>query len=127
MYGDALAELEKSSALSSEGPQEMAIRAHIYGRMGRNREARALLSQVVSRGDTPGYFIAMGYVGLGETDAAFTWLDKTVQERWGPFNELNAEPLFDRLRSDARFPQLLSQIGLPGYSRVARLAGNRIE
>jgi hypothetical protein len=99
------------------------MRAHIYGRMGRTMEARALLSKVVSRNDTPGYFIAMGYAGLGDRDAAFTWLDKTVQERWGPFNELNADPLFDALRDDARFPSLLSQIGLPGYGRAPHPRG----
>lgn len=123
MYDNALGELEKSAAVSGEGSEEMAMRAHIYGRMGRTMEARALLSKVVSRNDTPGYFIAMGYAGLGDRDAAFTWLDKTVQERWGPFNELNADPLFDALRDDARFPSLLSQIGLPGYGRAPHPRG----
>jgi len=121
MYDEALKELGKSTESSAEGTQEMALRAHIYGRMGRTDEARALLSRVLARGDTPGYFIAMGYVGLGEKDVAFRWLDKTVAERWGPFNELNAEPLFDGLRGDDRFSHLLSQIGLPGYSRADRV------
>jgi hypothetical protein len=57
---------------------------------------------------------------LGDTNSAFEWLDKTLQQRWGPFNEVNAEPLFDALRSDSRFPSLLRRIGLPGnYGLVA--------
>jgi TolB-like protein/DNA-binding winged helix-turn-helix (wHTH) protein len=119
-YSEALAELEKAVALSGEGPQENAVLAFIYGRTGRTTEARALVSQLVARGDTPGYYVALANVGLGDTNSAFEWLDKTLQQRWGPFNEVNAEPLFDALRSDSRFPSLLRRIGLPGnYGLVA--------
>jgi hypothetical protein len=52
-------------------------------------------------------------VGLGENDNAFNWLDKTLQERAGPFNELNADPMFDRLRTDPRFAALVRRMGLP--------------
>lgn len=113
MYAEAVAEMQKGLALSGAGPSEMAILAHIYGRMGRTQEARALLSQVLSRGDAPAYYIALAYVGLGENDNAFKWLDKTLQERAGPFNELNADPMFDGLRGDPRFSLLLRRMGLP--------------
>jgi hypothetical protein len=52
-------------------------------------------------------------VGVGDEDNAFKWLDKTLQERWGPFNELNADPMFDPLRGDPRFSVLLRRMGLP--------------
>jgi TolB-like protein/DNA-binding winged helix-turn-helix (wHTH) protein/Tfp pilus assembly protein PilF len=113
MYPQAVAELEKSRSQSGSGPWDMALQAHIYGRTGRTREARALLSQVLSRGDVPGHFVAIAYAGLGEKDAAFRWLDKTLEDRWGPFNELNADPLFDSLRTDPRFSALLRQMRLP--------------
>jgi TolB-like protein/DNA-binding winged helix-turn-helix (wHTH) protein/Tfp pilus assembly protein PilF len=112
LYGEAIDELQKAVALSGAGSQELAYFAHIYGRMGRTQEARALLSQVLSRGDVPGYFIALAYTGLGEKDNAFTWLDKSLDDRWGPFNELNADPMFDALRSDPRFSRLLRRMGL---------------
>jgi Tfp pilus assembly protein PilF len=113
MYGEAEAEVKKSLALSGAGPSESAILAHIYGRMGRTKEARALLSELLSREDSPPYFIALAYVGLGEKDDAFKWLDKALEERSGSFNELNAEPMFDRLRPDPRFAALLRRMGLP--------------
>ena len=113
MYPQAVAELEKSRSMSGSGPWDMALQAHIYGRTGRTLEARALLSQVLSRGDAPGHFVAIAYAGLGEKDAAFRWLDKTLEDRWGPFNELNADPLFDSLRADPRFSALLRQMRLP--------------
>jgi pentatricopeptide repeat protein len=114
LYREAVAELEKSLALSGAGPSEMAILAHIYGRMGRTEEARALLSEILSRGDAPPYYVALAYVGLGENDNAFKWLDTTLEARSGPFNELNADPMFDRLRPDPRFAALLRRMGLPG-------------
>jgi TolB-like protein/DNA-binding winged helix-turn-helix (wHTH) protein/Tfp pilus assembly protein PilF len=120
MYTEALAQLQKAVELSGEGTQEKALLAHIYGRMGRTGDARALLSELMRRGDAPGYDMAIAFAGIGDHDHAFSSLDKTLQQRWGPFNELNAEPLFDALRSDARFPSLLRRIRLPGYyGRVA--------
>jgi TolB-like protein/DNA-binding winged helix-turn-helix (wHTH) protein/Tfp pilus assembly protein PilF len=113
MYPEAVAELQKGLALSGAGSWEAATLVHIYGRMGRTEEARALLSEVLSRGDASPYDVALAYVGLGENDHAFTWLDKAVQARSGSFNELNADPMFDRLRPDPRFAALLRRMGLP--------------
>jgi hypothetical protein len=72
---------------------------------------------VLSRTDPPSYYIALAYVGLGDNDNAFRWLDKTLEERAGPFNELNADPMFDPLRADPRFPTLLRRMGLPDSRR----------
>ncbi len=120
MYREAVAELQKGLALSGSGSWEMAIMAHIYGRMGRTAEARSLLSEVLSRGDAAPYYIALAYVGLGENDNAFKWLDKALHERSGPFNELNADPMFDRLRPDPRFSALLRRMSLPTSPPIVR-------
>jgi TolB-like protein/DNA-binding winged helix-turn-helix (wHTH) protein/Tfp pilus assembly protein PilF len=113
MYREAIAELEKGRSSSADAPWDSAILVHIYGRMGRAAEARELLSQLLSRKDVPAYYVALAYVGVGQNNDAFEWLEKSLQERWGPFNELNAEPLFDSLRGDPRFAALLRRMGLP--------------
>lgn len=113
MYREAIDEMDKSRSLNGAGPWETAMLAYARAGMGQTSEARTLLSQVLSRGDAPAYFVALAYAGLGEKDDAFQWLEKSIQEQWGPFNELNAEPLFDPLRADPRFPVLLRRIGLP--------------
>jgi TolB-like protein/DNA-binding winged helix-turn-helix (wHTH) protein/Tfp pilus assembly protein PilF len=113
MYPEAVAELQKGLALSEGGPSATAILAHIYGRMGRAPEARSLLSQVLPHASTTAYYIAIAYLGLGDTDRAFEWLDRSVTERIGPFNELNADPIFDPLRTDPRFAALLRQMRFP--------------
>jgi TolB-like protein/DNA-binding winged helix-turn-helix (wHTH) protein/Tfp pilus assembly protein PilF len=122
MYPEAVAELQKGLALSDAGPSEAGMLAHIYGRMGRTDEARALLSELLSRGEAPPYYIALAYVGLGDNDNAFRWLERTLQQRSGPFNELNADSMFDPLRRDPRFVPLLRRIGLPTTSPTDRLS-----
>jgi len=112
MYREALAEVEKSSSLSPAGPWQLAILAHIQAGMGQKQRARTLVSELLAREDAPAYFVALAYAGLGEKEDAFRWLDKSIQEQWGPFNELNAEPLFDSLRRDPRFPMLVRRMGL---------------
>jgi tetratricopeptide (TPR) repeat protein len=113
MYPEAVAELEKSIALSDTGSREAALMAHIYGRMGRLREAQALVAKVLPEGDQAAYDIALAYVGMGDTDAAFKWLARSVDTRMGSFNELNADPVFDALRADPRFTALLRRMHFP--------------
>jgi len=113
MYPEAIAELQKSLALAGAGTWERAMLAHSYGRMGRTEDARALLADVVSGRDASPYYVALAYAGMGDKDAAFTWLDKALRDRAGPFNELNADPLFDPLRGDPRFLPLLRRMGVP--------------
>jgi Tfp pilus assembly protein PilF len=113
MYPQALAELQRAGDASAMGSWETALLAYIHGRTGRTPDARALVSQLVSRPDAPPYFVALAYAGLGDNDNAFHWLEKALQERSGPFNELNADPLFDPLRADPRFSALVRRMGLP--------------
>ena len=57
--------------------------------------------------------IALIHLGLGEIDEAFEWLRKGIEERsfWTVF--LKMDPVYDEIRSDPRFTDLL---------RAARLA-----
>ena len=55
--------------------------------------------------------MAMIYGGLGESDQAFAWLNKAYDDRDALLVFLQVEPVFDGLRSDARFDQLLQRVG----------------
>jgi hypothetical protein len=52
------------------------------------------------------------YSGLDEKDQAFAWLEKAYQERAERLVFLKVEPMYDSLRSDPRFVNLLPRIGL---------------
>ena len=58
------------------------------------------------------YLIAIVYVGLGDKDQAFAWLDKAFQDRSSLLLWLKVEPQFDSLRDDPRFQDLLRRVGL---------------
>ena len=59
------------------------------------------------------YKIAAIYAGLGETDQAIEWLEKAYEERSILLLYLNIETLWDPLRSDPRFKNLLRRMNFP--------------
>jgi hypothetical protein len=55
--------------------------------------------------------VASVYVGLGDLEQAFQWLEKACERR-EYLVLLKVGPGFDPLRSDPRFDQLLRKVGL---------------
>jgi TolB-like protein/DNA-binding winged helix-turn-helix (wHTH) protein/Tfp pilus assembly protein PilF len=114
MYAEAVAELQKAVELSGDSPTCIANLARAYVSSGKRSEAVKLLDVLKKRSST-GYSnspeIAMVYASLGDTDQAMNWLQKGFEERFNPGVLLR--PGFDPLRSDPRFQNLLSRIGLP--------------
>ena len=58
------------------------------------------------------YGIAGIYAELGDRDHAFEWLNTAYQEHDGTLGGLPTDFLFDSLRSDPRYAELLRKIGL---------------
>lgn len=56
--------------------------------------------------------VAGAYSLIGEKDRAFEWLEKAFEERMGFLVYLKVEPIFDSLRPDPRFADLLGRVGL---------------
>jgi hypothetical protein len=54
-----------------------------------------------------------GSCGLGENDQALNWLEKAYEERFNRLAYLRRKPVWDPLRSDPRFVDLLRRINLP--------------
>jgi DNA-binding SARP family transcriptional activator/TolB-like protein len=48
----------------------------------------------------------------GDRAAAFGWLSKALQERSAPLVYLKVDPVYDRIREDPRFKELLLKVGL---------------
>ena len=60
-----------------------------------------------------GWYIFSGlYALLGDNDSALEWLEKAYEERHLQLNRIGISPLFDPLRSDPRFKELLKKVGL---------------
>jgi hypothetical protein len=64
----------------------------------------------------PAWLRAKIYAGLGEKDKAFVWLEKAYEERssttGGRFVPIKMDPIYDPLRSDPRFADLLRRMNL---------------
>ena len=53
------------------------------------------------------------YAGLGDKERAFEWLEKGYVGRSDHLTQLKTEPMFDSLRSEPRFGDLMRRVGLP--------------
>ncbi len=112
---DAIAELERAVKSSGGGTIYRALLAHAYAQAGERTKALSILHELKAlskqRYVSP-LDIAVIYTGLGDRNSAFQWLEKAYQERTMRIQEL-PDPLFDSLRSDPRFADLMQGIGLP--------------
>ena len=112
-FPDALAELEKSRPLyNSWACSELA---YIYGRTGQPAQAALALARMeqINRGQPvdPVVFVEP-YIGMDKKDEAFLWLNKAYAQHSNALTGLKVDPLYDPLRSDPRFQDLLRRVGL---------------
>jgi len=80
-FPEAIEAAKKAIANSRENPGPRDQLAHALALSGREREARAILEDLRSlstRRYIPAYWFAVVEAGLGEKDAAFTWLEKSL-------------------------------------------------
>jgi tetratricopeptide (TPR) repeat protein len=113
----AIAQFSKAAAISSDGrrPVMEAALGHAYAVAGKRAEAQRLLDgskRDSQRQFVSPYGVALIYVGLGDKEQAFAWLNRAYDERDNWLNYLKVEPRLDPLRSDARFTDLLGRVGL---------------
>ena len=59
------------------------------------------------------YTVAILYAALGDKDAAFEWLTKSVDARTVEAVFLGVDPQLNILRSDPRFAVLRRKLGFP--------------
>ena len=61
----------------------------------------------------PSVLVAEACVRVGDKECAFEWLERGFQERDDLMIDLKVEPVFDGLRSDPRFQDLIRRVGIP--------------
>lgn len=113
-YDEAIQSFRRAKELSGDYPLSLAALSYSLAVAGRRGEALELLSKVgqISRERyVPALYFALIYMGLGDRDQAFHWIDNAFEERSGYLLYLNVDPKVDSLRSDPRFKQILKKIG----------------
>jgi tetratricopeptide (TPR) repeat protein len=115
MYDEAIAAHRKVLELSDEHPFSLAGLSATYAAAGRREEAQSLLDRLLEiskQRHVLTFGLAIIYASLNNVDEAFRWLEIAYEERSGHLADLNIEPFFDHLRTDPRFTDLLSRLGL---------------
>ena len=83
---------------------------YAYGKAGRTDLALKLLDELEAeskRSHVPIQEMAVVHMGLDNKDKAFNLLQKACTDRFASFPFIRIDPLFDSLRSDPRFADLL--------------------
>ena len=115
MYQDGVAELQKAVAFDNapERWDRYPILAYAYAASGKRDEALKILNEqkrlAKERYISP-YNLAIIYTGLGDNDRAFEVLNRAVDEDVYVMNQFPGRPMFDRLRSDPRYMDLLRRM-----------------
>jgi TolB-like protein/Tfp pilus assembly protein PilF len=109
----AIAEYEKAGVLDDD-PEILALLGRAYAETGRKERALECLEKLKAaegRGYVRNYLFTIIYIGLGDKGTALDYLEKardggeTPDTTW-----LKVDPIFDPLRNEPRFQQLVAQI-----------------
>ena len=111
--------LESMAGLSLGGypPEDVAALRAAFTSSGTQGFWREWINQSESRlkrGEyVPAMLLATLHTRLEERDKAFYWFNKAFEDRESGLAFLKVSPLFDSLRSDPRFQELMRRVGLP--------------
>jgi tetratricopeptide (TPR) repeat protein len=100
---------------SDENPWSWARKADIYGRSGQTEEARRALAKVEQfSGSDPGRLLVLlvAYLGTDQKDRTIELLQKAYAEHSHVVTVIKVDPMYDPIRNDPRFQDLLRRVGL---------------
>jgi TolB-like protein/Tfp pilus assembly protein PilF len=110
---EAITEYEKAIALNDD-PIPKALLGHLYGRIGRKDEARKILEELRQTREQryiEAYGLAIVYLGLGDRNETFNWLEQGYRDRDGYYMAvIRIDPVLASLHGDPRFEALAEKI-----------------
>jgi tetratricopeptide (TPR) repeat protein len=112
---DAVLEFLRAKIAMREDSGKTSALKKAYAERGREAFWREYLSQLTGEAKeryVPQTAIAAAHVRLGEHNEAFDALEKAVAQKDGGLVELKVEPLFEPLRPNTKFKELLQRVGL---------------
>lgn len=109
------AESEYALALTHQSTGAELMHAYIAARRGDRSTAIRVVNQIRAEALQHGSCedVAAVYMALKDREATYVWLEHALQQREGSLIVLRVNPMWQPIRSDRRFSQLLLRIGLP--------------
>ena len=116
LHKEALEEFRKIKVLDNH-PTYLSLQGYVCGMAGRKDEAQRAVNRLrdlSNRTYVSPFLMAIAYTGLGEKDQVFELFERVFEERaTGGAVVLKVNPVFDSLRSDPRFDDLLRRANFP--------------
>lgn len=115
MFAEVLAEDEKWRSRYGDAFWIWSDLAYVYGRTGRQAQAMDALAKVEEwhrRHPMDAAMLVAPYIGMGDKENALIWLEKAYAQHSNAMATLKVDPLYDPLRSDPRFQDLLRRVRL---------------
>jgi serine/threonine-protein kinase len=115
MHAEAINGLERAREVSPGNTEVLSFLGFAYAAAGESAEALETLLELEEQSKlsyVPSYHLAIVHAGLGQKDQAFEWLERAFESHAVDLFTLKVEPMFDSLRSDQRFHDLLRRVGL---------------
>jgi len=114
-FSEAILELQKAIEMSNNRIWVSFI-AHDMALAGDRAGAEKILAdlqRLSKRTYVSPWLLAITYPDLGDKDKAFIWLEKCYERREHDLVFSKVWPMFDSLRSDPRYVDLIRRVGLP--------------
>jgi serine/threonine-protein kinase len=112
---EAVENLEKARSLGSDKTFTLSLLIKAYASVDRQEDAFRLCSDLEKLSEqryvAPTH-LAWARLALNETDRAFEWLNRACEMREVMLLYLKILPMYDGIRSDPRFGELVRRIGL---------------
>jgi TolB-like protein/DNA-binding winged helix-turn-helix (wHTH) protein/Tfp pilus assembly protein PilF len=122
-HKEGLDELQKAADLSGDSPLYVAQVGVSLALAGKRKEALSVvreLQAISSKRYVSPYGVAQIYAALNDKEQTYKWLDTAYRDRAVWMSYLAVDPVFDSIRSEDRFRDLLQRVGLP---RVGNITG----
>jgi eukaryotic-like serine/threonine-protein kinase len=99
------------------------LSAYAYALAGRTQEAEQTVAKIKKHlGPEGDVAIMLAYIGLGNKDQAFACLERDYENHYTTMISLKSNPVYDPLRSDTRFGDLMRRVHLaPGGSAASEV------
>lgn len=113
-HKEAVAEREKALSLSGS-PELAASLEQDFAKSGYRGVLQNWLeglTEISKHSFVSPYSIAEAYIRIGDKEKAIEWLEKAFEEHDSGLVSLSVEPMFDPVRSDIRFQEILRRMKL---------------